>query len=65
MQDESEEEPDTGDASKKRKTAGLNQRESGKSSEEKGSDVAESSKRRKKNRVSPRKKCVKMLNYKA
>ena len=65
VQDDSEEELDTGDASKKRKTTGLNQSESGKSSEEKGSDVAESSKRRKKNRVSPRKKRANVLNYKA
>ena len=65
VQDDSEEELNTGDASKKRKTTGLNQSEPGKSSEEKGSDVAESSKHRKKNRVSPRKKRANVLNCKA
>ena len=69
-----------GDASKKRKTTGLNQSESGKSSEEKGSDDAESCKRRKikekdetvkdavkpsKNRFSPQNKRANVLNYKA
>ena len=40
VQDDSGKELDTGDASKKRKTTGLNRSESGKSSEEKGRNIA-------------------------
>ena len=80
VQDDSEEELDMIDASKNRKTTGLNQSESVKSSEEKGPDVAESNKRKKikgkdetvkdavepsKNRFIPRKKRANVLNYKA
>ena len=46
MQDDSGKELDTGDASKKRKTKGLNHSDSGKPSEKRGVVVPESEKRK-------------------